>query len=72
MFVVCDNMKPLSEGCSFNSGFLRSVQLFLSLFPSVSSVNVYSDLGSRGSPSDYQFLATINRSQIKKLLNSHK
>lgn len=72
MFVVCDNMKPLSDACLFNAGFIRSVQLFLSLFPNVSSVNVYSDLRGKASPSDYQYLATINRSQLKKILSSHK
>lgn len=70
MFVVCDNMLPLSEACFYKGSFVDSVLRFYNSFPSCKSFNVYSDLRNRFDCKDFQFICTLSNKKVSKLASS--
>lgn len=72
MYVLCDNMRPLSDSFFCRGSFLESVFAFRRYFPFSNSVNVYRDLCGSGNLSDLQYICTLNERNFLSLERKFK
>lgn len=72
MYVLCDNMRPLSDSFFCRGSFLESVFAFRHFCPTSKSANVYRDVGGRGNLSDLQFICTLNERNFLSLERKFK
>lgn len=67
MYVVCDNMRPLSEAYVFPGSYVECVLRAAKLSPKTKSFNVYLCTSLVPDPKHYLYMSTVNERSLNRL-----
>lgn len=71
MYVVCDNMRPLSDSYVFPGSYVECVLRAAKLSPKTKSFNVYLCTSRVPDPKHYVYMSTVNERQLLSLQNKY-